>query len=138
MAKYTGKPTVINRPINDLYSHFSNLSRLKDAIAAKNAGAENMGQVEVGEDFIAITNPQVGQIKFQVTERVEPSKIAMVAVNSPLPIAMSINLKEITPESTEVSTVLDLEIPAVMKAFIGPKLQKVADQFGELMTGGSF
>lgn len=138
MAAYTGKPAVINRPVGDLYVHFSDLSHLKESIAAKaGADAERVGEVEVGEDFIAINNPQVGQIKFQVVERVEPERIVMKAVNSPLPIAMTINLKELAPDSTEVSTVLDIDIPPVMKAFLGPKFQKVADQFGQMMTGGT-
>lgn len=137
MAKYVGKPATINRPIGELYAQFSDMTRLKGTLEKGNPEqASKVGNVEVGEDYMAINNPQVGQIKFQVTERVEPSKVAFSAVQSPLPVSMSINLKEITPESTEVSTVLEMEIPMVMKALIGPKLQKVADQFGEMMTGG--
>ena len=136
MAKYTGKPATINRPIAELYAQFSDMSRLKGALEKANPEqASKMGNVEVGEDYMAINNPQVGQIKFQVTERIEPTRIAFSAVQSPLPVSMSINLKEITPETTEVSTVLEMEIPMVMKALVGPKLQKVADQFGEMMTG---
>ena len=136
MAKYVGKPATINRPIAQLYSQFSDMSRLKGALEKGNPEqASKMGNVEVGEDYMAINNPQVGQIKFQVTERVEPVKVSFTAVQSPLPISMSINLKEISQETTEVSTVLEMEIPMVMKALVGPKLQKVADQFGEMMTG---
>ena len=135
MATYKGKSAVIARPIGELYGRFSDMSALEDTIR-NNAGnkTEQMGDIKFDHDTLTIVNPQVGEIKFRVVERVEPVKVAFAAENSPLPIGMTINLKEVDPSTTEVSTELDLEIPAVMRAFIGPKLQKVADKFGEMMT----
>lgn len=135
MATYKGKPAVIARPINELYGRFSDMSSLEETLR-NSAGdrAAQMGDVRFDHDTLTITNAQVGEIRFRVVERVEPVKVAFAAENSPLPIGMTINLKEVDPSTTEVSTELELEIPAVMRAFIGPKLQKVADKFGDMMT----
>ena len=93
-----------------------------------------MGEVKIDKDSLSIINPQVGEIRFEITDRVAPNKVAFTAVNSPLPIGMTINLRALSENTTEVSTEINLELPAVMRAFVGPKLQKVADKFGEMMT----
>lgn len=134
MATYKGKPVVIARPVDALYNRFSDMSALEEAIRNNAGDSSQMGEVKIDSNSLSIVNPQVGEIKFEITERVEPEKVVFTAVNSPLPIAMSINLKAVDESSTEVSTNIDLEIPAVMRAFVGPKLQKVADKFGEMMS----
>ena len=35
--------------------------------------------------------------------------------------------------STEVSTSIDIQLPAMLKPFLGPQIQKAADQFGVMM-----
>lgn len=134
MSKYTGKPAVINRPIGDLYGRFANLSSLEEVLRNGNNKAGEVGEIKFDDNSITIVNPQVGEIRFEVVERVEPTKIAFKAAKSPLPIGMTINLKPVTETSTEVSTVLDIELPMMVRTIVGPKLQQVADKFGETMA----
>jgi hypothetical protein len=47
---------------------------------------------------------------------------------------MAINFKTITDDTTEVTTVIDVELPAMLRPFVGPKMQQAADQFGVLMS----
>jgi len=110
------------------------MSALAEAMKSRAEGNGEMGDIKFGENSLSIVNPQVGEIKFEIVERVEPSKVAFSAVNSPLPIGMTINLSPIGDDSTEVSTAIDIEIPVVMRALIGSKLQQVADKFGDTMA----
>lgn len=134
MTTYKGKPTVVETPADQLFSRFSDLSNLQAAL--NNLAAEELakvGELRFDRDSLTMVTPQVGEIKFQVIERQAPSKVVFSAVGSPLPITMAINFKPLSDTSTEVVTAIELDIPAVMKPFVGPKLQQAADRFGELM-----
>ena len=135
MATYKGKPAVIDRPIGDVYARFSDLSAMEEVVKNRAGDLAEKAEIKFEADSLTIVNNQVGEIRFEVTERVEPSKVVCKAANSPLPIVMAINLAPVGETSTEVSTTIDVEIPVMLKAFIGPKLQHVADQFGTMMAG---
>ncbi|MCM1450283.1 MAG: hypothetical protein NC082_08060 [Clostridiales bacterium] len=134
MSKYTGKPAVIDRPIDDLYNRFANLSALEDVLKNGNNKAGEVGEIKFDDNSITIVNPQVGEIRFEIVERVQPTRIVFKASKSPLPLGMTINLKSITESTTEVATVLDIELPMMVRTIVGPKLQQVADKFGETMA----
>ena len=135
MATYKGKPAVVNRPIGEVYGRFSDLSAMEEVVKNRACDLAEKAEIKFEADSLTIVNNQVGEIRFEVTERVEPTKVVFKAANSPLPIVMAINLAPIDENTTEVSTSIDVEIPVMLKAFIGPKLQQVADQFGTMMAG---
>lgn len=135
MSTYKGKPTVVNRPVADIYSRFSNLSSLRETYENNPNLNRADAQVKFGDDYLSVTNPQLGEIKFEIVERREPSRVAFKAANFPMPLGMVINLKPITEDSTEISTDIDIELPAMVKMMLGSKIQEVADNFGKLMTG---
>lgn len=135
MATYSSKPAVINRPIQEIFDRFSDLSNLQNQL--KELPEEQLariGDVKFDTDSIAINTPQVGEIKFQVTERVAPGKIVFGSPSSPIPLKMILTLKPVTDDSTEVVTAIDVEIPAMLRPLIGGKLQEAADQFSKLMS----
>ena len=35
---------------------------------------------------------------------------------------------------TDVTPTIDVEVPAMLKPFVGPKMQQAADQFGAMLT----
>ena len=75
----------------------------------------------------------MGQIQFSITER-SAERITMTAVGSPVPLTLSVLLKALSATSTELTTVIDVEIPAMLKPMIGGAMKKAADQFGMLMS----
>lgn len=135
MATYSSKPAVINRPIQEIFDRFSDLSNLQNQL--KELPEEQLariGDVKFDTDSIAINTPQVGEIKFQVTERVAPGKIVFGSPSSPIPLKMTLTLKPVTGDSTEAVTAIDVEIPMMLRPLIGGKLQEAADQFSKLMS----
>lgn len=135
MSTYKGKPTVVNRPVADIYNRFSNLSSLREVYENNPNLNRSDAQVKFGDDYLSVTNPQLGEIKFEIVDRQEPSRVAFKAANFPMPLGMVINLKPITEDSTEISTDIDIELPAMVKMMLGSKIQDVADNFGKLMSG---
>lgn len=135
MAIYSSKPAVINRPIQEIFDRFSDLSNLQDQLMKlPEEQLARVGDVKFDTDSIAINTPQVGEVKFQVTERVAPGKIVFGSPSSPIPLKMILTLKPVTDDSTEVVTAIDVEIPMMLRPLIGGKLQEAADQFSTLMS----
>lgn len=135
MATYSSKPAVINRHIQEIFDRFSDLSNLQNQLKElPEDQLARIGDVKFDTDSIAINTPQVGEIKFQVTERVAPGKIVFGSPSSPIPLNMILTLKSLTVDSTEVVTAIDVEIPMMLRPLIGGKLQEAADQFSKLMS----
>lgn len=135
MSKYTGSPTIVAKPITEIYDRFKDLTFFEDKI--KQLPAEQLaklGNLKFTPDSITVDTGQMGNLTFGVTEREAPAKIVFSAVGSPVPLTMRIDLREIDPEQTEVLTSIDVDLPAMLKPFVGPKLQEAADKFS-LMIG---
>ena len=136
MATYKSKPTIIKRSPEDLFDRFSDLSRLQSALDSLTPEQRaQVGDVEFTRDGIKIVTPQVGAIEFTVKERVRPGHILFGTASSPVPLTMAVDLAPAGSDSSEVVTTFEVEIPAMLKPFVGPQLQKAADKFGELMAG---
>lgn len=136
MATYKSKPAKIDRPAQEIFARFSDMSRLQETLDKLPADQrDKIGQVEFTQDSIRITTSQVGDILFKVKEKVEPTKIVFGTESSPVPLTMEVDIKPLTDTTSEVETVIDVEIPAIVRPIIGPQLQKASDKFGELISG---
>lgn len=134
MAKYESKPVAVNQPIEALFDRFSDISLFQQKIEEIPAEERaKIGDVTFEADAICINTPQVGQLKFQVTERTAPGHIVFSAVGSPIPLSMVIDIKSISESVSEVVTAIDVEIPAMLRPLIGGKMQEAADKFGEMI-----
>lgn len=134
MAKYESKPVAVNQPIEALFDRFSDISLFQQKIEEITAEERaKIGDVTFEADAICINTPQVGQLKFQVTERTAPGHIVFSAVGSPIPLSMVIDIKSISESASEVVTAIDVEIPAMLRPLIGGKMQEAADKFGEMI-----
>lgn len=135
MAKYTSKPTVVNRPVAELYDRMSDISSFRNRIdELPEDQRAKMGDIEFAEDAIKIKTPQVGELVFIVSERVQNSRIVFSAQGSPIPLGLVVSFKELNENSTELTASIDIEIPAMLRPLIGGKMQEAADKFGEMFT----
>lgn len=134
MANYKGKAAHINRPAAEVYSRLSDLSLLQDKLDQLPPDQlAKVGEIRCEKDSLTVVTPQIGELKFQVIERVEPEKVVFTAAGSPIPLKMEVKLRPVDEASCEAVTSIDIEIPAVMKAMVGGKLQQAADKFGEMI-----
>jgi len=133
MATFTSKPTIVNSPAQAVAEKFSDLSALQTVI--DNIPAEErakIGDIALTPDSIVMKTPQVGDITLKVTER-SAKRIALTAMGSPVPMNLAVNIKALSDNQTELTTAMEVEIPAFLKPMIGGTLQKAVDQFGQLM-----
>lgn len=132
MAIYSSKPVVIEKSAEELASRFGDFTILQERIdAMPDEQRQAVGNVSFTPDTITVNTPQMGAINLKAVER-SASGIVLEAQGSPVPMKLKIDLKAIDENSTEVSGVIDVDIPAIIKPMVGPTLQKAADKFGEL------
>lgn len=135
MSKYTRRPAVIDKSAEELFAKFDDLSVFEERLnQLPPEQLAKVGEINFTPDSITISTSAMGTMSFEVVERVAPTKITFSAVGSPLPLSMIVNFNQLSSEQTEIVTEIDVEVPAMIRAFIGPKLQEAADKFGEMMT----
>ncbi len=134
MAKYEGKPVAINHPvkevfdrITDIESYQTRLDQLPEEAKAK------LGSVKFTGNSVIITAAPVGEIQFDVVEKRTCELMKLSAAGSPVPFDILLHFKPKGEDSSEVSTELDVDIPAMLRPMVGDKLQEAADKFSEML-----
>ena len=117
----------------DTFSDFTNLQNSLDNLTEEQRS--QIGNVQFTSDSIKIVTPQVGEIEFHVTERQRPGKLVFGTKSSPVPMKMELLITPLGADFAEVTSQIDVEIPAMLRPLVGPQLQKAADKFGELIAG---
>lgn len=134
MATYKAKPVTVSVSAAAIASKFEDLTAFQSALDKLPAEvADKVGDVRFEKDALIINTPQLGAITLKVTERT-PSRVALGAVGSPVPLTMGVDLTSKSDESTELRTSVEVEIPAMLRPLIGSKMQEAADKFGDLMA----
>lgn len=135
MSVFSGKPVVVPVGRQELYERVSNLGGLQARLQALPAEAlAQVGDVEfIDADTFAINAPGLGRVEFKVTERVAPEKVVMSADTGVVPLNLILELKELTPDSTELSSGIDVEVPVMLRPMIGGKMREAADKFSEMI-----
>lgn len=134
MATYKSKPVTLPVAASTVSDKFADLRSLEGALdKLPDDERAKIGQVNFTADSLSIQTSQVGELKFQITERT-PERVVFKTVSSPLPLDMVLNLKPLSDSSTELTTAIEVEIPAMLKPLLGGMMQKAADSFGALMA----
>ncbi|MDD5838858.1 MAG: hypothetical protein PUC94_02235 [Bacteroidales bacterium] len=134
MTKYTGKTSVVNLPAAEISDKFADMSTFNDKLAGMPEDVrKHMGDLTFTRDSVCMDTKQAGKVVFKVTER--DDRHIVLACSFPLPISLTLNLSPVADDAakTEMSTDVDIEIPAMLRPIIGPQMQKVADHFSTAM-----
>lgn len=135
MAVYSGKPVTIGRPIDDIYAKVSDLSQYKDMVESLPADQrEKLQGVEFRGDAFKMDAPGVGELVFKIIERTAPTHVGLNAEGCPIPLKLSLDLADVDGASTRLTPRIEMQIPAMLRPFIGNKIQEAADKFGEVFT----
>lgn len=118
------------------YSDLEGLGELLKNVPEGYASADQMqmlSQIRVTSDTIVIPGGPVGEITLRVVEKQTPTLIRLEGVGTPVPLGMSLHIVPLTPETCETYVRIDLQIPAIMKPMVNGPMQKMVDQFGQMM-----
>jgi hypothetical protein len=121
-------------------SNLENFKSFLDKIPADKIPADKMEQfksIEVTADSIAFQGGPTGAVKFVVAEKREPSLIKLKAADLPLSLTLELHLKA-DGDNCRQQTIINADIPAMLKPMVAGPLQKVVDQFGSVLSAIPF
>lgn len=72
-------------------------------------------------------------VTLRLAETEAPSLIRMEGQGTPVPLSMTLHITPLTPESCETYVQIDIQIPAMLKPMVNGPLQKMADQFAQML-----
>lgn len=143
MAEFKSQETTLFASAEAVYNKLSNLENFKsflDKIPADKIPADKMEQfksIEVTPDSIAFQGGPTGTVKFILVEKIEPSLIKLKAADIPLSLTLELHLKA-DGDNCRQQTIINADIPAMLKPMVAGPLQKVVDQFGSVLSAIPF
>ena len=115
--------------IYGMLSGLSNLERVKDRIPA--------GKVKdftFDSDSCSVSVDPVGKICFQIVEREPNQLIKFATTNSPIPLHLWIQLKEVAEADTCMKLTVGAELNPFIKQMVAKPLQEAIDKMAEVLT----
>ena len=115
--------------IYGMLSDLSNLERVKDRIPA--------GKVKdftFDSDSCSVSVDPVGKICFQIVEREPNQLIKFATTNSPIPLHLWIQLKEVAEADTCMKLTVGAELNPFIKQMVAKPLQEAIDKMPEVLT----
>lgn len=139
MAVFKSDIQPVQASAEAVFDKLSNLSNLKNLLAQVPESAIPADQkdmfdaVRVTDDSISFPAGPVGELTLQLTRKERPTLIVLEGIGAPVALSMNLEIGIVTPDTCEAVVALDIAIPAMLKPMIGGTLQKMADQFGEMI-----
>ena len=115
--------------IYGMLSDLSKLERVKDRIPA--------GKVKdftFDSDSCSVSVDPVGKICFQIVEREPNQLIKFATTNSPIPLHLWIQLKEVAEADTCMKLTVGAELNPFIKQMVAKPLQEAIDKMAEVLT----
>jgi hypothetical protein len=107
----------------------SNLESVNDRIQE-----DKLKNVEFDNDYCSFYVDTVGNINFQIVER-EPNKtIKFTTTNSPVPLFMWIQLKQVEENDTRMKITVRADLNPFIKPMISKPLQDALDKISEVLA----
>lgn len=118
----------------DAYGRITSLSSMQEKIAdLPDEVKSKVGDLTLTDDTITLNSTPMGSLTLKVCERVEGRRVAYQAQGSPVPVILAVNIEPKSDSACEVVAAIDVELPAMLKPMVGPKLQEAASKLGDMM-----
>ena len=112
-----------------MLSDLSNLERIKDRLPQ-----DKIQDFEFDSDSCSFAVAPVGKIPFRIVER-EPNKtIKFETTNSPVPLFLWIQLKQVAPEDTKMKMTIKADLNPFIKPMVSKPLQDALDKIAVVIA----
>ncbi len=139
MPVYKSTGRLVNASAEAVYNKLSDLEGLKSVIANIPDSAvpadkrELLEGIKVTANSISFPAGPVGELTLVVKERVSPTLISLEGVGAPVALGMALEIAPLSESSCEAAVSIDIAIPKMMAPMIGGTIQKMADQFADVI-----
>ena len=144
MANFKSDTVTINASAQRVFEKLSDLNNIGTLL--ENAPLDQipedkrdaLGKISFTSDSISFPAAPVGDVTLTVTKREPYSLIMLEGVGTPVPLSLSLNIEEISEAECRGYVSIDLAIPAMLKPMISGPLQKMTDQFSQVLRSLKF
>ena len=139
MALYSSNKVTINSSAVSVYDKLTNLENLQTLLekVPANQIPEDKRQmfenIKITPDTIEVPGGPMGNLIFRVTERKAPSMIKLNGEGIPIDMALILHISPLTDTTSEAKVDIDINLPAMLKPMVGGQIQKIANQFGDVL-----
>lgn len=112
-----------------MLSDLSNLEKIKDRIPE-----DKIKDFEFDKDSCSFTVAPVGKITFQIVERDPFKTIKFTTTNSPVPLFLWIQLKQVAENDTRMKLTVKAELNAFLKPMVSKPLQDALDKISTVLA----
>ena len=139
MAIYSSNAVILNAPAQAVYDKLSNLENLKgmlDKVPADKVPEDKrqmFENIQITPDTIEVPGGPMGNLLFRVVERAAPSLIRLQGEGMPVAMSLALHVEPVTDSSSSAKVDIDINLPAMLKPMIGGQIQKIANQFGDVL-----
>ena len=139
MSVYSSGNVTLNASAESVFDKLSNLENLQgllDKVPADSVPEDKrqmFENIKITHDTIEVPGGPMGNLVFRVTERKAPSTIRLKGEGIPIEMALVLNVKPLTETTSSANVDIDINIPAMLKPMVGGQIQKIANQFGDVL-----
>jgi len=116
--------------IFNMLSDLSNLEKIKDRIPQ-----DKIKEFSFDKDTCSVTIDPVGTITFQIVERDPFKTIKFTTTNSPIPLHLWIQLKQVDENDTRMKITVRADLNPFIKPMVSKPLQDGVDKMATLLAG---
>ena len=125
----------INCNIEKIYSRLANPETFNSLIERLPDDAKSrLEKAKFEHDSITLVADPVGEVKLNIVERVEPTRVVFAAAQSPVPLQMIITLEKVSETETRAAAELGVELNPFIRPMLSKPLQDGANKFGEMLS----
>lgn len=133
MTTYESDIKTISSNEEVVFGILSDLNNLKK-LANNPAFSEKVKDLQYDTDSCSFAVDAFGRVGFKIVER-EPFKtIKLESENSPVPVKVWVQLKQVAENDTRMKLTLHAELPSMIKMMVGNKLQDGVNAIAELLA----
>lgn len=115
--------------IFNMLSDLSNLEKIRERIPE-----DKIKDFEFDRDSCSFTVAPVGKITFQIVERDPYKTIKFTTTNSPVPLFLWIQLKQVAENDTRMKLTIKAELNAFLKPMVSKPLQDALDKISTVLA----
>ena len=144
MTTYSSEEITFNAPAEKVFDKLSNLENLKsllEKVPADKVPEDKRQMFEniiITPDTIEVPGGPMGNLIFRLTDKEAPSLIKLSGEGIPIALALEMHIKPLTENSSSGKVDINIDIPAMLKPMVGGQIQKMAGQFGNILSAISF
>lgn len=144
MATYKSDEVALKASAQSVYDRLSDFESLRallaqvpeDQIPADKK--EMFDSITLTNDSIELPGGPVGSIKLRVVEKTAPSRIKLMGEGTPVPLSLQLDLQPVDDSSCRAQAKVDIEIPAMLRPMIAGPMQKMTEQFAQVLRSIPF